>query len=407
MALKILQLRNKLDIARKSMDELVRKDAEFVTRSAELEARIPECRDAETQAECDKDIEAYEAEIAAHEEAKASLGREIEGLEAELAELDKPVDEEKVEPIHEERGRKPMEIRNTPEYINAYAEYIKTGDEREVRALLTENSSTPGDVPVPELVYDIVKTAWEKEGIMSLVRKAYLRGNLKVGFEVSSSDAYVHATEGAAVTEEALSLGVVELVPQSIKKWISVSDEALDMRGEAFLRYIYDELAYRIAKKAADSLIAKIEAAATATTTGGPGVPKVTATSIALGTIAAALGQLSDEAANPVIMMNKQTWSAFKAVQAAGNYGYDPFEGLPVIFNNTITAFTAATTGVTYAIVGDLGHGALANFPNGEEITIKYDDMSLAERDLVKIVAREYVGLGVVAPNAFVKIIGG
>ena len=266
MALKILQLRNKLDIARKSMDELVRKDAEFVTRSAELEARIPECRDAETQAECDKDIEAYEAEIAAHEEAKASLGREIEGLEAELAELDKPVDEEKVEPIHEERGRKPMEIRNTPEYINAYAEYIKTGDEREVRALLTENSSTPGDVPVPELVYDIVKTAWEKEGIMSLVRKAYLRGNLKVGFEVSSSDAYVHATEGAAVTEEALSLGVVELVPQSIKKWISVSDEALDMRGEAFLRYIYDELAYRIAKKAADSLIAKIEAAATATT---------------------------------------------------------------------------------------------------------------------------------------------
>lgn len=300
-----------------------------------------------------------------------------------------------------------MEIRNTPEYINAYAEYIKTGDEGQVRALLTENSSTPGTIPVPELVYDIVKTAWEKEGIMSLVRKAYLRGNLKVGFEVSSSDAWVHATEGAAVTEENLSLGVVELVPQSIKKWISVSDEALDMRGEAFLRYIYDELAYRIAKKAADQLIAKIEAAATATTTGGPGVPKVTATSIALGTIAAALGELSDEAANPVIMMNKQTWSAFKAVQAAGNYGYDPFEGLPVIFNNTITAFTAATTGVTYAIVGDLGHGALANFPNGEEITIKYDDMSLAEKDLVKIVAREYVGLGIVAPNAFVKIIGG
>ena len=403
MALKILQLRNKLDIARKSLDELVRKDAEFVTRSAELEARIPECRDAETQAECDKDIEAYEAEKTAHEEAKASLGREIEGLEAELAELDKPVDEEKVETVHEERGKSPMEIRNTPEYINAYAEYIKTGDEGQVRALLTENSSTPGTVPVPELVYDIVKTAWEKEGIMSLVRKAYLKGNLKVGFEVSSSDAWVHATEGAAVTEENLSLGVIELVPQSIKKWISVSDEALDMRGEAFLRYIYDELAYRIAKKAADSLIAKIEAAATATTTGGVGVPKVATTAVALGTIASALGQLSDEAANPVIMMNKQTWSAFKAVQAAGNYGYDPFEGLPVIFNNTITAFTAATTGVTFAIVGDLGHGALANFPNGEEITIKYDDMSLAEKDLVKIVAREYVCLGIVEPNAFVR----
>ena len=405
MALKILQLRNKLDLAQKSLAELVRKDADFVTRSADLEARIPECRDAESQAACDADIEAYEAEKTAHEEAKASLGREIEGLEAELAELDKPVDEEKVETVHEERGIRPMEIRNTPEYINAYAEYIKSGDDHEVRALLSENSTvTTGTVPVPELVYDIVKTAWEKEGIMSLVRKAYLRGNLKVGFEISADGAVIHAQEGSAVTEEALSLGVVELVPQSIKKWISVSDEALDMRGEAFLRYIYDELAYRIAKKAADQIIAKIEAAATATTTGGVGVPKVTATSIALGTIAAALGQLSDEAANPVIMMNKQTWSAFKAVQAAGSYGYDPFEGLPVLFNNTITAYSAATTGVTYAIVGDLGHGALANFPNGEEITIKYDDMSLAEKDLVKIVAREYVGLGIVAPNAFVKI---
>ena len=59
---------------------------------------------------------------------------------------------------------------------------------------------------------------------------------------------------------------------------------------------------------------------------------------------------------------------------------------------------------MTYAIVGDFAEGAHANFPNGEEITIKYDDLSLAEKDLVKLVGREFVGLEVVAPNAFVKI---
>ena len=32
------------------------------------------------------------------------------------------------------------------------------------------------------------------------------------------------------------------------------------------------------------------------------------------------------------------------------------------------------------------------------------DDLSLSEKDLVKIVGREYVGLGVVAPKAFVRI---
>ena len=102
--------------------------------------------------------------------------------------------------------------------------------------------------------------------------------------------------------------------------------------------------------------------------------------------------------------MNKATWSAFKAVQYAANVPVDPFEGLPVIFNNTIEAFSAATTGVTYAIVGDFGEGAIANFPNGEDITLKYDDLSLAESDLVKIVGREYVALGVVGPKSFVKI---
>jgi HK97 family phage major capsid protein len=102
--------------------------------------------------------------------------------------------------------------------------------------------------------------------------------------------------------------------------------------------------------------------------------------------------------------MNKATFAAFKAVQAAGSYGYDPFEGLPVVFNNTITAYAAATTGVTFAIVGDFAEGAIANFPNGEEITIKYDDLSLAEKDLVKLVGRQYIGLDVIGPKSFVKI---
>ena len=33
-----------------------------------------------------------------------------------------------------------------------------------------------------------------------------------------------------------------------------------------------------------------------------------------------------------------------------------------------------------------------------------FDDLSLAEKDLVKLVGRQYVGIGVVAPKALVKI---
>lgn len=363
-----------------------------------------EARLAEIKTEIDgegADIEALNAEVDQLVERQSAIRQ---AAEEKRSLLDK-VANMNTTPIAKIEERKPemeIEVRNTKAYIDAYAEYIKTGDSTECRALLTENTAN-GTVAVPEFVYDVVKTAWNREGIMSLVRKSYLRGNLKVGFEISASDATVH-TEGQAVNEETLTLGIVELVPAAIKKWVSISDEALDMTGETYLRYIYEELTYKIAQKAANELIAKIEAAGTASTTTAVGVPVITSTTISVGLIAEALGKLSDEAANPVVMMNKATWSKFKAAQYSAGYNVDPFEGLQVVFNNSITAFDAATTGVTYAIVGDLGHGAIANFPNGDDINIKRDDLTLAASDLVRFIGREYVALGIVAPNAFVKI---
>ena len=332
------------------------------------------------------DIEKAEAEIAEEKRAMEEVIANKEVIELEKREDTKMTD---------------MEIRNTNEYINAYAEYIKTGDDAECRSILTENVS--GTIAVPELVYDIVKTAWERDGITARVRKAYIQGNLKVGFELSAGDATYH-TEGQQVSEESLVLGTVNIVPKSIKKWISVSDEALDLRGEAFLRYIYDELTYKIAKKAADELITAIKACGTVSTSTQVAVPAIVSTTVGNGLVAQAMALLSDEAANPVVMMNKATWGEFKKAQYAASFDADPFEGLPVLFNNTITSFTAATTGVPYAIVGDLEQGALFNFPNGEGIDFKVDDLSQADYDLVRIIGREFVGIGVVAPDAFVKI---
>lgn len=369
----------------------------------QIEARSLELASELEKAETNEAMDLIQAEMDAIEERKAIIAAEIEQRKKDIENV-----------IHgqgkvmEERKVEKMEIRNTPEYINAYAEYIKTGNDLECRKLTTTNDTTPngtGTVAVPDFVYDIVKTAWAKEGIMSLVRKSYLKGNLKVQFEISGTDADIHTEGAAAVSEETLVLGIVTLVPQSIKKWISISDEAYDLRGEAFLRYIYDELAYRIAKKAADTVIAKIQACGTVSTATCPGVPKLTATSASVGDVAAAMALLSDEAANPVVIMNKRTWGTYKAAQYANNYNVDPFEGLPVVFNNTITAYSAATTGVTYAIVGDLGHGALANFPNGDGISFKFDELSRKKEDLIEVLGREYVGIGIVAPDAFVKIV--
>jgi len=348
------------------------------------------------------DLNALETEIRALKDRKAEIKAEIEERKKEVEEvIDTGVE---VRSFKETERKTDMEIRNSQEYINAYAEYIKTGDDRACRALLTENAAA-GTVPVPELVENRVRTAWEREQIMALVRKSYLKGNLKVGFEISSDGAVIHTEGGDAIDPENLVLGVVNLVPQSIKKVIQISDEVYDMRGEEFLNYIYDELTYQIAKKAADTLIGKIVDSPATSTANAPAVPKVVAATIGLDTIAQAIALLSDEAQNPVIVMNKATWAAFKAVQYAAQYAVDPFEGLTVVFNNSLKSFAEAS-GATqpYAIVGDFDMGALANFPAGDDIQFKFDENTLKKQDLIEILGREYVALGVVAPNAFVKI---
>ena len=367
---------------------------EIETRKNEIRSEVEATEDIEVVNELEKEVDALNEEV---EEIK-----EHQELEETAEELEETSPEVKEVIKEEKKVMDNKELRNSKQYIDAYAEYIKTGKDDEVRSLLTENVGG-GTIAVPDFVFDEVKTAWDKNDILSLVRRTNVPGNLKVQFEISGSDAVIH-TEGAyAVDEETLSEGIVSIKPQSIKKWISISDEVMDMRGEAFLRYIYDELTYRIAKKAADTLVGML-----ADLKQSADADEVSAAKITLApgvdTIAQAIANLSDEAANPTIIMNKLTYADFKKAQYANNYGVDPFEGLNVRFNNSLPAYSTATAGDIYMVVGDLGHGAIANFPNGEGIEIKVDTLSRKKEDLVEILGREYIGLGVVADKAFTVV---
>lgn len=379
-----------MDFKEMSVEELLERRSaiaeEVDAEGADLDALETEVKSINEELEARKEEEAQKAEIRA--EVASGAGEIREEI---------PTEERKVMTLEE--------IRSSHEYNVAYANYIKTEDDSECRALLTENVS--GDLPVPTYVEGRIRTAWQRNGLMDLVRKVYIKGNLKVGFELSATAATVHTEGTSAIAEEELHLGVVEMVPQSIKKFIRISDEAMDLGGEAFLDYIYDELAYQIAKRAQKELISKITALTSSATTQAVGVGVVAGTP-SLGVVANALGTLSEEASNPVIVMNKGSWAQFKAAQYAAQFPIDLFEGLPVHFDSNLPAYTSNTAtlaaGTTWMVVGDFGQGALANFPNGDEIRIKFDDLTYAENDLVKIVGREYIGLGIVADHAFCKV---
>ena len=375
---------------------------EIAERKAEIKALL--------QSEEEADLEAIRKELDELEAEERAINEEVEQRQAEA---DKEVDERKqiAEAIKDNKvvvedkkgfEMNELEMRNTPEYIDAYARYIKTGKDEEVRALLTTNVDG-GTIAVPDFVYDVVKTAWDREEIMALVPRVEVKGNLKVQFEISGTDAVVHTEGDQAITPETLVEGIVQIVPESIKKLLEISDEVYDMRGERFLSYVYDELTYRIAKKTANilvGLIAGLPSSATSSSVSANAISSAPAMSL----VAEAIGNLSDEANNPVIIMNKLTWSAFKSLQYANNFNVDPFEGLRVLFNNSLPAYASAAANKVYMIVGDLREGTLANYPSGDDITLKFDDMTKKDEDLIQILGRRYVGLGVIGDKAFTLV---
>ena len=350
------------------------------------------------------DLETLSAEVTALEERKAAIVEEMKQAQAAVvAGAGKEIEKQ------EERHMATFaEVRSSEAYANAYAEYIKTGDDKELRSVLTENGVTAqgasAGVPVPTAVEDRIRTAWENDAILSRVKRSNVKGILKVGFELSATPATVHAEGAAAPDEEVLNLGIVSLVPETLKKWITISDEAFDLKGQAFLDYIMDEVEYRIIKLAADTVVADITSAPTTATKTAASVAHVESTGIA--DIVNAIAALSDEAQNPVIIMNKQSYAYYKGLAMAAGYAVDPFDGLEVLFNNTLDVATATPASGAVnkiAIVGDL-NGESVNFTNGYEPTIKIDDLSLAEKDLIKIVGRLPMGHGVTACGRFAVI---
>ena len=355
----------------------------------------------------DSDIEALSAEVDAIEQRQM----ELKTAAKEAAEKRAAVAADQMAEVIEERKEEDikmtdMEMRNTPEYGKAFVKGLLTDDFTEARALLTENVNG-GSVPVPEILENEIKNAWEEAQFLQFAKRTTYKGNVKVGFEVSATGASVHVEGANAPDEETLVWGTVELKAESIKKWITVSDEALEGTTIDTLGEIYKEVAQKIVEKADEIAIGKIIAAPeTTSAANGPGVPVLKVSAIAADTIVNAVALLSGKARDLRIVMNRQTKAAFEAVALGLSYGADIYDGLKdrIIFSDALKSFSAASADDTFVIIGDIGYGFQANFPAGDDVKIKVDDLSLAEKDLVKIVGRQFVGTGVVAPKAFVKI---
>lgn len=121
--LKVLLLRKKIDTAKKALEELRAKDADFEKREAELEAAIDEAAAAEGedaaegQKAVEEAVEKFDQEKKEHEAAKKSLSDEIDELERSLQDEEAAQDtsetpKEQPQAENERKDEKKMFTRN-------------------------------------------------------------------------------------------------------------------------------------------------------------------------------------------------------------------------------------------------------------------------------------------------------
>lgn len=350
----------------------------------------------------DADLDKLQEEVRSLNEMKAQLAEQAKADAEKRRKIAEGMGTTKEVHKEETENRTLDDIRKSRAYIDAYAEYVKTGDPKECRTLLTVNAPENGTIPVPVFLQEMIETAWESDPILSRVSRSYIKGNLKIPFELSADDAYVHPEGTTAPTEEALTFGLVTLTPETIKKWVSFSDEVVDMKGEEFLRYIYDELTYRVTKKLADKVLDDITTANATNGSTAIGVPRVDAAPGVM-TVREAAAHLHEDARGIVVCMNRLTEVEFLNAYAAGNFAVDPFAGLPRIYSSHLPAYATATDNQVYAIVGDFS-GERVNYPAGDGMVIKYDELTRKKEDIVEVLGRQYAGHAITKLGRFVNI---
>lgn len=367
------------------------------TRLSEIKTEI-DSADNEKLNELNAEIEALETrkgEIAM-ENRKADMKAVAEGAGKVVA----------AAPAKEERTLE--SVKGSQEYLEAFANYIKTGDDKECRALLTDLGG--GSVPTPTVIDNFINTAWERANLISRVRTTSIKGTAKYPFEYSATGASTHAEGAQAPNEEQLVLGTVSVEPIMLKKWITVTDEVLALKGQDFLDYVYDEIEFRILQLADAQVVAAIKAAPAAATTTKAGVRQLSVAAFDFSTIFAAQAELVAAASNPVAIMSKQvyfnTFMSLKDLSDRPIYNVVSENGRPSYYINGVEVIFDNTLADDEIIVGDL-NGVIMNLPDGRGVSFVTDPYSLAEADKVKIVGKMYAGIQVVRDGYFTYVKAG
>lgn len=247
MALKVVMLRHSIEKKKAELEQLRQKDAEFATREAELEAAINEAETQDQEQTVSEEVEKFDGEKTAHEEAKNTLSAEIEGLEADLAKIEESAPMRSAPPPEKEKRNERMKekmdinIRSLPMHVRAFDALPMERrqaivNQPEVKDFLArfremgrqQRAITGGDLTIPIVFLDLIsENMYRYSKLINRVRVRNVSGQARQTIAGIAPEA-VWTEMCAAINELTFSFGQITVDGYKVAGYIPVCNSLLE-----------------------------------------------------------------------------------------------------------------------------------------------------------------------------------
>lgn len=245
MALKVLMLRRQIETNKEKLEQLRGKDKDFKKREAELESAIEEAKTDEEQQTVTNEIDNFETDKGAHEEAKNALTSEIERLETELAKEERKAPSgyrmDKKTERSKENMNETINIRSLPMSRRAFDALTRETQEsivkqEDVRTFLTQLRSmkgqqravSGGELTIPVVFVDLIaENMYRYSKLLNRVRVRNVNGQARQTIAGTVSEA-VWTEMCGAINEITFAFNQITLDGYKVAGFVPICNSLLE-----------------------------------------------------------------------------------------------------------------------------------------------------------------------------------
>lgn len=259
MALKTIMLRRSIDLKKQQLEELRAKDKDFETREKELETAIGEAEDEEAQKAVSEEVEKFDTEKKAHEEAVNTLNAEIEGLEKDLTDLERKAPEPEKKTERSNKMHIKTNVRSLDMSVRAFdaltmeERNMILGDNQvkeflgQLRSMKGQSRSiTGGELTIPVVMLDLIaENMYRYSKLLRRVRVRNVSGEARQTIAGTVPEA-VWTEMCAAINELTFAFNQVTLDGYKVAGFVPVCNSLLEDNDVNLASWIVEMLAEAI-----------------------------------------------------------------------------------------------------------------------------------------------------------------